>query len=319
MTQTLCILGGTGFVGQHLAHRLAGDGCRVRILSRHPERHRELITNPGITLHAADVHNTDHLREHLQGVDIVVNLVGILNDPDRQGRNFLGTHVELPRKVVFAALEAGVSRLLHMSALNADVNENRSLYLKTKGAGEDLVHSATTRQMIVTTLRPSLIFGEGDSLFNRFAALLRLAPGVFPLACPDSRFAPVYVGDVVEAICRALHDATGGERLELCGPEVFTLRALVEYTRDQLGLHSRVIGLGDRLSRLQARILGLLPGQPFTLDNYYSLQRDSICRCNALPSLGINPTPVGAVVPSYLGGRNSADHYHELRRRARRS
>jgi uncharacterized protein YbjT (DUF2867 family) len=318
MTQTLCILGGTGFVGQHLAHRLAGNGCRVRILSRHPERHRELITNPFITLHAADVHNADHLREQLRGVDVVVNLVGILNDRDRKGSNFLGTHVELPRKVVYAALEAGVSRLVHMSALNADINEKHSLYLKTKGAGEDLVHSAATRKMIVTSLRPSLIFGDGDSLFNRFATLLRLAPGVFPLACPNCRFAPVYVGDVVESICRALHDATGGERLELCGPEVFTLKDLVEYTRDQLGLRCRVVGLGDRLSRLQARILGLLPGQPFTLDNYYSLQHDSICRCNALPSLGINPTPVSAVVPDYLAGRNSAGHYHELRRRARR-
>ncbi len=319
MTQTLCILGGTGFVGRHLAHRLANNDCQVRILSRHPERHRALTTNPYITLRAANVHDAAHLREHLQGVDIVINLVGILNDRDSKGRNFLNTHVDLPRKVVYAAINAGVSRLLHMSALNADVNEKQSLYLKTKGAGEDLVHEAATKQMIVTTLRPSVIFGEGDGLFNRFATLLRLAPGIFPLACPDSRFAPVYVGDVVEAICRATHDATGGERLELCGPEVFTLKALVEYTRDQLGLRRQVIGLGDRLSRLQARALGLLPGQPFSLDNYYALQKDSICTCNALPSLGINPTPISAVVPTYLAGRNSTSLFHELRRRARRN
>lgn len=318
MNQTLCILGGTGFVGQHLAHRLANHGCQVRILSRHPERHRELITNPDITLHAADVHDAAQLRTHLQGVDVVVNLVGILNDPDHKGRNFHNTHVELPRKLVAAALDAGVGRLLHMSALNADVNEPNSLYLKTKGAGEDLVHDASTKQMIVTSLRPSIIFGAGDDLFNRFATLLRLVPGVFPLACPDSRFAPVYVGDVAEAICRAMHDATGGERLELCGPEVFTLKALVEYTRDQLGLRRQVIGLGRRLSRLQAQVLGLLPGQPFSLDNYYSLQKDSICTSNALPSLGISPTPIDAVVPTYLAGKNSCSHYHELRRRARR-
>jgi NADH dehydrogenase len=319
MTQTLCILGGTGFVGRHLAHRLAGDGRRVRILSRHPERHRSLITNPNITLHAADVHDAAQLRRHLHGVDIVVNLVGILNDRDRRGGDFQHTHVELPRKLVVAALDAGVGRLLHMSALNADVNEAHSLYLKTKGAGEDLVHATTSGRMIVTSLRPSVIFGEGDGLFSRFATLLRLAPGVFPLACPDSRFAPVYVGDVVEAMYRAMHDATGGERLELCGPEVFTLRALVEYTRDQLGLHRLIIGLGKRLSRLQAHALGLLPGQPFSLDNYYALQHDSLCRCNALPTLGINPTPISAVVPGYLAGRNSTFHYHELRRRARRN
>lgn len=318
MTQTLCILGGTGFVGRHLAHRLAGDGYRVRVLSRHPERHRSLITHPNITVLAADVHDATQLRRHLHGVNVAVNLVGILNDRDHKGSNFHHTHVELPRKLVSAALDAGVGRLLHMSALNADASEPHSLYLKTKGAGEDLVHEAASRQIIVTSLRPSLIFGEGDGLFSRFATLLRLAPGVFPLACPDSRFAPVYVGDVVEAMCRAMHDATGGERLELCGPEVFTLRALVGYTRDQLGLHRRIIGLGKRFSRLQAHVLGLLPGQPFSLDNYYALQYDSLCRCNALPTLGINPTPISAVVPGYLGGRNSTFHYHELRRRARR-
>lgn len=318
MTQTLCILGGTGFVGRHLAYRLANNGCQVRILSRRPERHRQLLVNPNITLAGADVHDAAQLRRQLQGVDIVINLIGILNDRDRGGKEFLRTHVELPRKVVFAALDAGVSRLLHMSALNANVNEPHSLYLKTKGAGEDLVHAAATRQMIVTSLRPSVIFGEGDGLFNRFATLLRLAPGVFPLACPNSRFAPVYVGDVVEAMCRALHDATGGERLELCGPEVYTLKALVEYTREQLGLRREIIGLGDTLSRLQARLLGLLPGQPFSMDNYYALQHDSICTCNALPTLGINTTPVRAVVPGYLSGQDSSSRYHELRRRARR-
>jgi uncharacterized protein YbjT (DUF2867 family) len=318
MTQTICILGGTGFVGRHLAFRLAGDGCRVRILSRHPERHRTLTTHPNITVLGADVHDAGQLRQNLHGVDVVVNLVGILNDRDRKGGDFLRAHVELPRKLVSAARDAGIGRLLHMSALNADVKETRSLYLKTKGAGEDLVHAAATREMVVTTLRPSVIFGEGDGLFSRFASLLRLAPGVFPLACPESRFAPVYVGDVVEAICRAMHDATGGERLELCGPEVFTLRALVAYTRDQLGLHRWIIGLGNRLSRLQALLLGLLPGQPFSLDNYHALQHDSLCRCNALPTLGINPTPISAVVPGYLAGRNSTFHYHELRRRARR-
>jgi uncharacterized protein YbjT (DUF2867 family) len=316
--ETLCILGGSGFVGQHLANRLAADGHLVRILTRRTERHRALEIHPNITLHSADVHNPEQLRQHLAGASTVINLVGILNDPDRKGAGFQAVHVELPRKVVHAALECGVRRLVHMSALNADANEPNSLYLKTKGAGEDLAHSAREHGLIVTSLRPSVIFGDGDSFFNRFATLLRLSPLVFPLACPNSQFAPVYVGDVVEAICRSLHDATGGERLELCGPEVFTLQALVEYTCALIGLQRKIIGLGDTLSRLQAHVLGLLPGQPFTMDNYYSLQKNSICIHNALPTLGISPTPVAAVVPGYLAGENYRAHYDEFRRRSRR-
>ncbi len=315
---TICIAGGSGFVGQHLANRLAADGFRIRIPTRHPERHRELAIHPNITLHAADIHDPAQLRRLLTGVNTVINLVGILNDPDSKGRGFHRAHVELPDRIVAAALECGVHRLLHMSALNADPGESRSLYLQSKGIGEDLVHAAGDSGLAVTSFRPSVIFGAGDSFFNRFAGLLRLAPYIFPLACPGSQFAPVFVGDVVEAMCRSLHDATAGERLELCGPEVFTLQALVEYTCELTGLQRRVIGLDDRLSRLQARVLGVMPGQPFTMDNYHSLQQDSICSCNALPRLGINPTPVAAVVPGYLGGKNSRARYHEMRRRSGR-
>jgi NADH dehydrogenase len=315
---TLCILGGTGFVGHHLANRLLPDGYRLRMLTRRRERHRELLVNPAVTLLEADIHDPSALERHFQGVDAVINLVGILNDPDRHGAGFQRVHVELPRKVTAAARNAGVSRLLHMSALNADAGERQCRYLMSKGAGEDLVHAAAGADLVVTSFRPSVIFGPGDSFFNRFASLLRLAPGVFPLACPDSSFAPVCVSDVAEAMCRALDDATGGERLELCGPEVYTLRALVEYTRDQLGLHRAILGLGRGMSRLQARVLGLLPGQPFTLDNFHALQKDSICACNALPTLGINPTPIEAVVPRYLGGRSARARYDVLRRHAGR-
>jgi len=315
----ICILGGTGFVGRHLANRLTREGCHARVLTRRRERHRELLVNPGIELLEADVHEPSALARHLQGVDAVINLVGILNDPDRRGAGFQRAHVELPRKVVDAARAAGVKRLLHMSALNADAGDRQCRYLMSKGTGEDLVHDAAGSDLVVTSFRPSVIFGPGDSFFNRFATLLRFAPGLFPLACPDSNFAPVCIHDVVEAICRSLDVATGGERLELCGPEVFSLRTLVEYTRDQLGLHRLVIGLGPRTSRLQARLLGILPGQPFTLDNFYALQKDSVCINNALPTLGIKPTAIAAVVPGYLAGKASRARYHELRRHSGRT
>ena len=250
---------------------------------------------------------------------MVINLVGILNESGKQGSGFRRAHVELPEKIVAAATASGVSRLLHMSALNADAGEQHSLYLKTKGEGEDLVHAAADKGLVVTSFRPSVIFGTGDSFFNRFAALLKISGPVFPLACPASRFAPVFVTDVAEAMCRAVDDATGGERLDLCGPETYTLAELVSYTRDLLQLKCHIAGLNDTFSRLQASMLGLVPGKPFTMDNYYSLQHDSVCSENALPTLGITPTPIAAVVPAYLAGRNARGRYHGLRRHSRHS
>jgi NADH dehydrogenase len=317
--ETICILGGSGFVGSHLAHRLTRDGYRVRVLTRRPQRHRALGVNPDIELLEADVHDSTVLSREFSGCSTVINLVGILNETGKRGSGFHRAHVELPQRVADAAVASGIGRLLHMSALNADAGERDSLYLKTKGEGEDRVHAAAEQGLIVTSFRPSVIFGPGDSFFNRFAQLLRLAGPVFPLACPDSRFAPVCVTDVCEAMCRSLDNATGGERLELCGPEVFSLRELVEYTRDLLGLRCKVIGLGDALSRLQARALGMVPGKPFSMDNYHSLQIASTCSNNALPTLGIKPAPIKAVVPGYLAGRNSRGRYQSLRRQARRN
>ena len=316
--ETICLLGGTGFVGQHLTNGLTQQGYRVRVLTRRRERHRALLANPSVTLIEADVHDVDELRRQFSDVDVVINLVGILNERGSTGAGFRRVHVELPEKIVDAALSSGVSRLLHMSALNADAGEQHRLYLKTKGEGENLVHAAAEKGLVVTSFQPSVIFGRGDRFFNRFATLLKLSRPVFPLACPDSRFAPVWVGDVTLAMCRALDDATGGERLACCGPQEFTLRELVAYTRDQLELRCAITGLSDRLSRLQARMLGFMPGKPFSLDNYYSLQKDSICTTNALPTLGITPTPIAAVVPGYLAGRNPRGRYSGFRRQSRR-
>lgn len=317
--QAICVLGGTGFVGRHLVNRLGQLGYRVRVLTRRRARHRALQVSRNVSLIEADIHSLETLQQHLDGSSAVINLIGILNESRGRENSFRFLHAELPALIARAAADCDVPRLLHMSALNADASEPNSRYLQTKGAGEDAVHAAAGAGLAVTSFRPSIIFGPGDSFFNRFAGLLRLSPLLFPLACPGSRFAPVYVGDVVAAFCRALEvDATTGQRLELCGPQTRTLRELVEYTRDTLGLRRHIIGLGDGLSRLQARALGLLPGKPFTLDNYYSLQHDSVCVDNALPRLGIRPTPMQAVVPVYLVNRTTRGRYDGYRRAARR-
>lgn len=319
--QKICIIGGSGFVGGHLAHRLTRAGWRVIIPTRRPERRRALRVDPRITLIEADVHDPEVLRGLFAGCTAVVNLVGILNEHrGPAGQAFTRAHVALPEKIVAAMRDAGVRRLLHMSALNADPHEERSLYLRTKGQGEELVHAAAREGLEVTSFRPSVIFGPGDSFFNRFAALLRLTPLLFPLACGDSRFAPVYVGDVVAAMLRALQDrATIGRRCDLCGPQVYTLAQLVAYTAHQLGLRRRVWKLNDTLSRLQARALELAPGTPFSRDNYASLQQDSVCSRNGLIELGIRPTAVDAVVPGYLGRCDARGAYRRFREQARRS
>jgi NADH dehydrogenase len=191
--------------------------------------------------------------------------------------------------------------LLQMSALNADADSGGSAYLRSKGAGEDLAHGAAG--LTVTSFRPSVIFGRGDSLFNRFASLIDLTLGIMPLACPGARFAPVWVGDVAEAMVRSIDDPrTFGQRLDLCGPRIFTLEGLVEYTAGRMGRKLMLARLNDKASRLQARVLEWVPGKPLSLDNYLSLQTPSVCgEHNGLLELGIHPTDVDAIVPGYLG------------------
>jgi uncharacterized protein YbjT (DUF2867 family) len=311
----VCILGGSGFVGHHLSARLAAAGMGCRVVTRHPQRHRDLRVLPGTEVVGGDIFDPETLERLLAGCGAVVNLVGILNDPDRQGRGFRRVHVELVDRIAEAGRTAGVQRFLHMSALNASASKGTSEYLRSKGEGENQAHTRGHATMRVTSFRPSAIFGPGDGLFTRFAALLRAAPGVVPLACPEARLQPVYIGDVVEAFARALEDRTSWERhYDLCGPHVYTLRQLVDYTARVIGRRARVIGLNDFLSRMQARIMDRLPGRPFTLDNYWSLQMDGACAGDDLARLGIQARAVEDVVPLYLGGESQRGRYSQLRR-----
>ncbi len=311
----VCILGGSGFVGHHISTRLSASGIACRIVTRHPQRHRDQRVLPGLELVRGGIGDTDELMQLFQGCDAVINLIGILNESRRPGHSFRDIHVELVDRIAQAGREAGVRRLLHMSALNASASQGTSEYLRSKGEGENQAHTRGHSCMRVTSFRPSVIFGPDDGLFNRFAGLLRMAPGAFPLACPDARFQPVYVGDVADAFVQALDDRNTWERhYELCGPRVYTLRQLVEYTARVLGLKVRVIGLGDALSRLQARMLEYAPGKPFSYDNYLSMRMDSVCTSDGLARLGIVPHEVEAMVPMYLGGDGQREHYLQLRR-----
>ncbi len=301
--QQACIFGGTGFVGRHLVRRLGDAGYHCILPTRRGQRHRDLQLYPDVELRAIEDLSSETMADCLRGCDLAVNLIGILNEEGNS--SFQRVHVELVQRIVTAATRAGVPRLLHMSALNADATRGSSAYLRSKGEGEDIALAATgdDAALTVTSFRPSVIFGRGDSFFNRFAQLLELAPGVLPLACPDARFAPVWVGDVAEAMLRSITDErAAGRRYDLCGPRIFTLAELVEYTAQKTGKRLWLAHLNDKASRLQAKLFGLLPGKPFTLDNYQSMQTPSICgEHNGLLELGIHPTDIEAIVPMYLG------------------
>lgn len=283
--QALVVLGGTGFVGSHLLPRLARDGHRITVLTRNREQHRALAVTPGVRLVNADVHETDRLRAAFAGADAVINLVGILNCQGRQ--TFQRVHVELTGKVIEACRAAGVARLHQMSSLKA--GQGLSQYLKTRGEAEARVRQSG---LDWTIYQPSVIFGEGDGLVSRFASLLRWLP-LLPLARAQARVAPTYVGDVAEAIARCVDSNKLGLRssLELYGPEVLTLGEIVRHIRDAAGLHTPVLSLPDSLGRLQAQVAGLLPGKPFSPDNFRSLRTDSVGKTDGYAALGIVPQP----------------------------
>jgi NADH dehydrogenase len=240
----------------------------------------------------------ENLVPLLEGADAAINLVGILNERGRRGHGFHKVHVETVEHLIEACRATGVKRVVQISALNA--GKGKSHYLASKGEAEALLLSSDA--MEPTLVQPSVIFGEGDSFFNRFAGLLRLTP-VLPLACPGSRLQPVWVGDVVAAIAEILHrPETIGRTLELAGPKAYTLKQLVQWTANAIGRKRWIIGLPDSLSRLQGLVMDFVPGKPFSSDNYKSLQIDNVSRKNALPELGINPRSINAAVPDYLSG-----------------
>ena len=274
--RNLLLLGGSGFIGTHLAFTLANRGWQVSVPCRRPHRHRELLVHPNIRLLEANITDPAELKSLCQDQQAVINLVGILNE--RRKGDFRRCHVDFIKAVVEACSACGIRRLLHVSALGADQASGSSLYLRSKGEGENLLHTFGQRGLKVTSFQPSVVFGKNDEFINRFAGILSWYIGFFPLACADSKLAPVYVGDLVAKIADSIDDrGSYGRRFTVCGPEVFTLRQILELIITTLRLPVRIMPLSKGLSRLQAVVLQNLPGKLFTMDNYRSLQTDNIC------------------------------------------
>jgi NADH dehydrogenase len=317
-TKNILLIGGSGFLGSHVARKLAALGHRLSIPTRHRERARPLLVLPTVEVVEADVHEAARLAALVAGKDAVINMVGILHSRHGlpYGPDFARAHVELPKKIAEACRAAGVRRLLHVSALNADP-QGPSQYLRSKGAGEAVLREAGAA-LELTIFRPSVIFGAGDSFLNLFAALQRRFP-LIPLGRPQAKFQPVYVEDVAQAIVDSLdrRDAVG-QTYCCCGPRRYTLAELVRYVGVQIGKPRPIIPLPEALARLQAGLLELLPNPPMSVDNLDSMDVDSVCGDGPPLPFGAVPTPLEAVAPEYLGANRPRYRYHGYRAKARR-
>ncbi|HJP97390.1 MAG TPA: complex I NDUFA9 subunit family protein [Rhodanobacteraceae bacterium] len=291
---TCLVLGGTGFIGSRLLAALAPSGCRITVLSRNREKGRSINILPNVRSYSADVHDRATLEKYLVGQDAVVNLVGILNETGKA--TFTHAHVDLTATLIAACRQVGVRRIHQMSSLNA--GNRASKYLKTRGEAEAQVRNSG---MEWTIYRPSLVYGENDGLIFRFLKLLKMAPAL-PLAQPHAKIAPVYVGDVAEAIRRCMSDrGTIGKIFELYGPDTLELVRTVRMIRNAAGLRRPVIPLPAALGRLQAGVAEMIPGKPFSRDNFASLGVDSAGSRDGLAELGIEPRRFDAMLPMLLG------------------
>jgi len=314
--KSVCLLGGSGFVGKHIASQLLANGYQVLILTSRASHCHDLRVLPKLKITEVDIHNQSQLNTATANIDVIINLVGILNEKQHNGDGFRRAHVQLAHKIINACHCNKITRLIQMSALNADASHGASHYLRSKGEAENLIHSFSI-DINVTSFRPSVIFGADDSFFNRFASILKLSPLIFPLACAQTKFAPVHVKEVAEFFVDAIENkALFGKRIYLCGPESYTLKELVCFTSQQIGRPHWVISLPDSIAKLQANIFEYMPGKPFSIDNYNSLKVDSICNQAQIYSA---KDSIQSIVPGYLGQKDKFHRDDLLRQRSRRN
>jgi len=304
------VFGGSGFIGRYVVKRLAAQGRVVRVAVRYPEA--ALFLKPmgavgQIVPLYAPVQHEAAVQWAVEDADLVVNLVGVL--AERRAGDFQRIHAEGAGRVARLAAAAGVARLVQVSAIGADP-ASRARYASSKAAGEQAVRAAFPAAAI---LRPSVVFGPEDGLFNRFATMAQRLP-VMPVVAGTTRFQPVYVGDVADAVMAGLQrEAAVGATYELGGPRVLSMRELLAYILAETGRHRRLMPVPMWLARLQAAVLEHLPGKLLTHDQLLMLQRDNVVAAGApgLAELGIVPTPMDLVVPAYLrrfrpgGGRRT--------------
>ena len=294
----LTIFGGSGFIASELVYKLSENFKEVRVLSRNIEecKHVKVLKNVDVFLY--DSSNISSYTKYLKDTDVVINTVGILNESGRS--TFEDVHFNFVKNLVNKSRENNVAKFVHLSALNADLN-GPSLYLQSKGKADEFISSSNDSKFKTVIFRPSIVFGERDSFFNRFKNLLKYIP-IFPLACPESMFSPIYVKDlssfVEESILTNKYD---NQSNDITGPKNYSFKELIEYILSITKTKCFVIPLNYSLSYLQAfGFTYIVPGKIFTIDNFKSLQIDNIS------TTGLKgKTTIEEIVPSYLSKKNN--------------
>lgn len=295
----ITIFGGTGFVGQYVVKELAKTGALIRVASRNPDKasHLRTMGSPGqISFIQANIRNKASVEVAVKGADVVINLVGLLFESGKQ--NFSAIHAQAAETLAKIAKVEGVKRLVHMSALGVD-HSTHSKYARTKFNGENAILAAFPEASI---MRPSIIFGAEDKFFNRFAAMAKCLP-FLPLIGGDTKFQPVYVVDVAKAFAAVVaDDATAGNIYELGGPDVYTFRELMQIMLEAIGKEPALIPVPFFLASIEAAFLELLPRPLLTRDQVQLLKKDNVVveGANTFKTLGVEPSNLQSVIPSYL-------------------
>jgi len=298
------VFGGSGFIGRYVVKRLAAQGYVIRVAGRDTERAKDLMTTGRVAQVVplyVSLGNEATIQRAVEGADVVINLVGILTE-SKPG-DFQRIQGDGPARIAAAAAAAGVKHMVQISAIGADA-ASPSAYAKSKAQGEAAVRAALPG---ATILRPSIVFGAEDKFFNRFGAMAMMLP-IMPVIHGATRFQPVYVGDVADAIAAAVsRPDAAGRTYELGGPRTYSFRELLAYILHETRRHRFLWDVPLGLARLQARLGELVPGKPFTRDQLIMLAKDNVATAGTpgLAELGITPTPLELVVPEYL------DRYRE--------
>lgn len=301
------LVGGSGFVGKYVAQRLARDGWRVRVAVRRPNEALQMRSYGDVGQVEpvqANIRDDASIARAVYGADVVINLVGVLAEMGRQ--TFQAVQADGAERVARLAAEAGVPRFVQVSAIGADAS-SKSAYARTKAEGEAGVRKHYPNAVV---LRPSIIFGAEDQFFNRFAAMARVSPAI-PVVGPKTLFQPVYVDDVAKAIVKAANDPlTDGATYELGGPRRYTFKELMEMMLGVIHRRRLILPLPFFIARIQAWFLDLIPyvslgfasNTLLTLDQVKLLAKDNVVGegVGTLTDLGVSPTTVEAVIPSYL-------------------
>jgi uncharacterized protein YbjT (DUF2867 family) len=297
---TICVFGGTGFLGRRLVRRLAGEGATLRVAVRFPERAQSVLDPDRVQVLRADVRDPASVAAAVAGADAVVNAVSAY--VEKAGVSFESVHVQGARTVAQEAFAAGVARLVLVSGIGADP-ESASPYIRARGRGELAVRQAFPG---ATVVRPGAMFGPGDALFGALAGIVRLSPVVPLIGGGRTRVQPVYVEDVAEAIARVLAErGSAGQTYELAGPGVYTLRELVEFVLRLVGKRRLLVPVPFAVAEIQARLFELLPSPPLTTGQVDLLRMDNLASGDlpGLHELGIRAKAIEDIVPTYVGRR----------------